>query len=51
MRLVLVLFVVTAVGALLLHTMDETSDTFLADTFVLLAVPGFVLSLLRGPRR
>jgi len=45
-RLVLMLFVATAVGALLLRTMDETAETFLADSFVLLALPGFVLSLL-----
>jgi hypothetical protein len=46
LALVLMLFVATAVGALLLHTMDEHSDTFLADTFVILALPGFLLSLL-----
>jgi hypothetical protein len=45
-RLVLMLFVATAVGALLLRTMDEHSDTFLADSFVILALPGFLLSLL-----
>jgi hypothetical protein len=45
-RLVLMLFVATAVGALLLRTMDEHSETFLADSFVILALPGFLLSLL-----
>jgi hypothetical protein len=45
-RLVLMLFVATAVGALLLRTMDEHSDTFLADSFVILALPSFLLSLL-----
>jgi hypothetical protein len=45
-RLVLMLFVATAVGALLLRTMDEHSDTFLADSFVVLALPGFLLALL-----
>ncbi|MEA2187205.1 MAG: hypothetical protein QOK16_2216 [Solirubrobacteraceae bacterium] len=45
-RLVLMLFVGTAVGALLLRWMDEHSKTFLADTFVLLSLPGFLLSLL-----
>ncbi|MDX6718949.1 MAG: hypothetical protein QOJ63_1203 [Solirubrobacteraceae bacterium] len=44
-RLVLMLFVGTAVGALLLRTMDEHSDTFVADSFVLLSLPGFLLSL------
>jgi len=29
------LFAATAIGALLLRTMDEHSDTFLADSFVL----------------
>jgi hypothetical protein len=46
LALVLMLFVATAVGALLLDTMDEHSKTFLADGFVILALPGFVLSLL-----
>ena len=46
LELVLMLFVATAVGALLLDTMDEHSTTFLADSFVILALPGFVLSLL-----
>jgi hypothetical protein len=46
LALVLMLFVATAVGALLLHTMDEHSKTFLADTFVILSLPGFLLSLL-----
>jgi hypothetical protein len=46
LELVLMLFVATAVGALLLNTMDEHSKTFLADSFVILALPGFLLSLL-----
>jgi hypothetical protein len=45
-ELVLMLFVASAVGALLLSTMDETAETFLANSFVLLALPGFLLSLL-----
>jgi hypothetical protein len=45
-RLVLMLFVATAVGALLLRAMDEHADTFLADSFVIIALPGFLLSLL-----
>lgn len=45
-ELVLMLFVGTAVGALLLDTMDEHSKTFLANSFVILALPGFTLSLL-----
>jgi hypothetical protein len=44
-RLVLMLFVGTAVGALLLRTMNQKSDTFVADSFVLLSLPGFLLSL------
>ena len=40
------LFVASAVGALLLATMDEHAETFLADSFVILALPGFLLSLL-----
>jgi hypothetical protein len=41
------LFVATVIGAqLLLHTMDENAATFLADSFVILALPGFVLALL-----
>jgi hypothetical protein len=46
LALVLMLFVATAVGALLLDKMDEHAKTFLADSFVILALPGFVLSLL-----
>jgi hypothetical protein len=46
LELVLMLFVATAVGVLLLDTMDEHSKTFLADSFVILALPGFLLSLL-----
>ena len=46
LALVLMLFVATAVGALLLDRMAEHSRTFLADSFVILALPGFLLSLL-----
>jgi hypothetical protein len=46
LELVLMLFVATAVGALLLATMNEHSKTFLANSFVILALPGFLLSLL-----
>jgi hypothetical protein len=46
MELVLMLFVATAVGALLLSTMNENAQTFLANSFVLLSLPGFLLSLL-----
>jgi hypothetical protein len=45
-ELVVMLFVVTAFAALLLATMDESSETFLANSFVLLSLPGFLLSLL-----
>jgi hypothetical protein len=45
-RLVLMLFIGTAIGALLIRTMNERSDTFVADSFVLLSLPGFLLSLL-----
>ena len=45
-RIVLMLFVATAIGALLLHTMDQHGEHFLADSFVILAIPGFVLALL-----
>ncbi len=45
-ELVLMIIVGTAVGALLISTMDENADTFIANSFVLLALPGFVLSLL-----
>ncbi|MGH2944575.1 MAG: hypothetical protein ACRDLN_17570, partial [Solirubrobacteraceae bacterium] len=45
-RIVLMLFVASAIAALLLRTMDERSDTFLADSFVILALPGFVIALL-----
>jgi len=45
-RIVLMLFVATATGAVLLRTMDEHAETFLADSFVILALPGFVLALL-----
>jgi len=40
------LFVATAIGALLLRTMDEHGQSFLADSFVILTIPGFVLALL-----
>jgi uncharacterized RDD family membrane protein YckC len=40
------LFVATAIGALLLRTMDEHAENFLADSFVILTIPGFVLALL-----
>jgi hypothetical protein len=46
LALVLMLFVATAVGALLLDTMNEHATTFLANSFVILSLPGFVLSLL-----
>ncbi|MDX6719596.1 MAG: hypothetical protein QOJ63_1850 [Solirubrobacteraceae bacterium] len=45
-ELVLMLFVASAVGALLLSTMNENAQTFLANSFVLLSLPGFLLSLL-----
>jgi len=45
-ELVLMLFVGTAVGALLVDTMDENAATFIANAFVLMAIPGFLLSLL-----
>jgi hypothetical protein len=44
-ELVLMLFVATAVGALLISTMNEKAETFLANSFVLLSLPGFLLSL------
>jgi hypothetical protein len=45
-RIVLLLFAATAIAALLLHTMNEHSKTFLADSFVILTLPGFVLALI-----
>jgi hypothetical protein len=45
-RIVLMLFVATAIGALLLRTMNEHGENFLADSFVILAIPGFLLALL-----
>lgn len=45
-ELVLMLLVATALGALLIHTMDESADAFLATSFVILSIPGFVLALL-----
>ncbi len=44
-ELVLMLFVGTAVGALLIGAMDENAESFLATCFVLLSLPGFALSL------
>lgn len=44
---VLMLVVGSAVGLLLVSLMNEDSDSFLADSIVLLAMPGFVLSLVR----
>ena len=44
-EVVLMLAIGTAIAALLLREMDENAPTFLADAFVLLAIPGFVLSL------
>ncbi len=46
-ELVLMLLVTTAVGALLISTMNENAETFIANSFVLLSLPGFVLSLLQ----
>jgi hypothetical protein len=46
-ELVLMLFIGTATAALLISTMDENAATFIANSFVLLALPGFVLSLLK----
>jgi hypothetical protein len=46
-EIVLLLFAATAVGALLLGTMNKGSETFLATSFVLLALPGFLLSSLK----
>jgi small-conductance mechanosensitive channel len=46
LRIVLMLFVATVIGALLLHTMDKHAQSFLADSVVILALPGFVLALL-----
>jgi hypothetical protein len=46
-ELVLMLFVGTATTALLISTMNEDAETFIANAFVLLALPGFLLSLLQ----
>jgi hypothetical protein len=46
LELVLMLLVGTAVGALLIATMNEHASTFLANSFILLMLPGFVLSLI-----
>jgi hypothetical protein len=45
-RLVLLLFLASALAALLLRTMDEHGETFLADSFVVLTLPGFLIALL-----
>jgi hypothetical protein len=45
-ELVLMLLVGTAVGALLIATMNENASTFLANSFILLMLPGFALSLI-----
>jgi hypothetical protein len=45
-EIVLMLLVGTAVGALLIATMNENASTFLANSFILLMLPGFVLSLI-----
>ena len=46
-ELVLMLFVATAVGALLIDLMNENATTFLANCFVLMSLPGFALSLVQ----
>lgn len=46
LRIVLMLFVATVIGALLLRTMDEHGAEFLADSLLILAIPGFALALL-----
>ena len=46
-ELVLMLLVGTVIGALLLSVMNDKAHDFLANTFVLLSLPGFVLSLLQ----
>jgi hypothetical protein len=45
-RLVVLLAAATAIAALLLDTMNKHSATFLADSFVILALPGFVVALM-----
>lgn len=45
-ELVLMLFVSTAAGALLISLMNENAHSFLANSFVLLSLPGFALSLI-----
>jgi hypothetical protein len=45
-RIVVLLAAATAIAALLLHTMNEHSATFLADSFVILALPGFLIALM-----
>jgi hypothetical protein len=42
---VLVLFLTTAIGALLISAMNENDETFLAYSLLLLSVPGCVLSV------
>ncbi|MEA2189975.1 MAG: hypothetical protein QOI73_96, partial [Solirubrobacteraceae bacterium] len=44
---VLMLLVATAGAALLIDALDERSDSFFADSFLLLALPGFALALMR----
>jgi hypothetical protein len=46
LRVVVMLFLASALAALLLRTMDEHDETFLADSFVVLALPGFLIALL-----
>lgn len=44
-ELVMMLFVATATGALLIATTNENAHDFLANSFVLLSLPGFALSI------
>jgi hypothetical protein len=44
-ELIGMLFVATGTGALLIATMNENAHDFLANSFVLLSLPGFALSL------
>jgi hypothetical protein len=46
-ELVLMLFVGSVAGALLISAMDENAETFAANSFAILSLPGFVLSLLQ----
>ncbi len=45
-ELVLMLLVTAGLGALLLHALDADAPTFFATTLVILALPGFVMSML-----